>query len=164
VTLPGGSSFYVHSLSKNWKLGIALNSYIGGVLDYGNDWAGRYYVQKTVMITMNFNPAVAYRVSDWLSIGGGLDVMYGYLKTQVAINNALDDPFLGDYPDGQMTVTSNAVGVGGNVGILLEPLKGTRIGLTYRSPIDLNFKDVPEITGLGRWASRDWPTRNWTSG
>jgi long-chain fatty acid transport protein len=149
VTLPGGSSFYVHSLSKNWKLGIALNSYIGGVLDYGNDWAGRYYVQKTVMITMNFNPAVAYRVSDWLSIGGGLDVMYGYLKTQVAINNALDDPFLGDYPDGQMTVTSNAVGVGGNVGILLEPLKGTRIGLTYRSPIDLNFKDVPEITGLG---------------
>ena len=148
VTLPSASGFYVHSLSKDWKIGIALNSYIGGVVDYGNDWAGRYFVQKSVMITMNVNPVVAYRVSDWLSIGGGLDVMYGYLKSQVAINNAQAE-FLNDFPDGQITVTSNAVGVGGNVGVLLEPIKGSRIGLTYRSPIDLNFKDVPEIKGLG---------------
>jgi long-chain fatty acid transport protein len=149
VTLPGASGFYVQSLSKDWKLGIALNSYAGGVLDYGNTWAGRYYAEKSILITMNVNPAVAYRVTDWLSIGGGLDVMYGFLKGTAAVNNALDDPFLGNFPVGQITVSADAVGVGGNAGILLEPLKGTRIGLTYRSPIDLNFKDVPEITGLG---------------
>lgn len=149
VELPGGSGFYVHRLSDDCRLGIAVNSYAGGLLDYGNGWSGRYYVEKTDIFTMNVNPVAAYRINECLSVGAGLDVMYGYMKTKVAINNALDSAILGGFPDGQLSVGADTLGVGGNAGVLWEPVKGTRIGVTYRSPVDLGFEDVPEIQGLG---------------
>ena len=37
---------------------------------------------------MSLMPAASFKVTDWLSVGGGPNVMYGYLKTEVALNNA----------------------------------------------------------------------------
>ena len=34
--------FYVHSLSDNWKLGANLITISGAILDYDDDWTGRY--------------------------------------------------------------------------------------------------------------------------
>lgn len=144
VALPGASGYYVHKLSDNWRLGVALNSYLAGLLDYGDEWSGRYYVQDTTFLTFNLNPVAAYRVNDWLSIGAGPMLVYGYMESKAAINNSLDG-----LPDGQLKVSSDTVGIGGNMGVLLEPLKGTRIGITYKTPVDLDFKDVPEIKNLG---------------
>lgn len=140
VTMPGGGVFFVYKYSPQWSFGVAANSYAGGVLDYGNSWAGRFYAENSDIITFNVNPSAAYRVNDWLSIGAGLDVMYGYFKSRTGIPNI--EKFS---PDGSVSLKADAAGVGGNVGILVEPCKGTRIGLTYRSPIDLNFSDVPQI-------------------
>jgi long-chain fatty acid transport protein len=39
--------------------------------DYGDSWAGRYFAEKEALITLSFNPSVSYRVTDWLSVGGG---------------------------------------------------------------------------------------------
>ena len=36
-----------------------------------------------------------------------------------------------------------------NLGILVEPRKGTRFGLTYLSEGDLEFKDKPDFSNLG---------------
>jgi long-chain fatty acid transport protein len=41
------------------------------------------------------------------------------------------------------------VGVGGQFGVLYEPIKGTRVGVTYYSPIKLNFSDTPAFSNLG---------------
>src|SRR5262249_27446784 len=63
---------------------------------------------------------------------------------QARINNVL--PRFGD---GGLTIESWDEAFGGNVGILLRPLKKLRIGLTYNSPIDFKFGFHPHITGLG---------------
>ena len=34
--------FYVHSLNDRWKLGANLFSIAGAILEYDDDWAGRY--------------------------------------------------------------------------------------------------------------------------
>ena len=34
--------FYVHSLNDRWKLGANLISIAGAILEYDDDWAGRY--------------------------------------------------------------------------------------------------------------------------
>ena len=34
--------FYVHSLSDKWKLGANLITITGAILDYDDDWTGRY--------------------------------------------------------------------------------------------------------------------------
>ena len=40
---PSATFYYVHSLKPDLKLGLGLGSYMGAGLDYGNNWAGRYY-------------------------------------------------------------------------------------------------------------------------
>ena len=136
--------FYVHSVTPDLKLGISAGSCFGLGVDYGNNWSGRYYVQDAELLTMGINPVVAYRLSDWLSIGGGFSIIKGNLLQRSAINNIL--PFL---PDGQLKAEDDEVGYGGNIGVLIEPKKGTRFGLTYRSEVDLDFKDTASLRGTG---------------
>jgi len=142
--VPTASFFYVHNLNKDLKLGVAVGSYFGLGLDYGNNWAGRYYVQDVDLLTFAINPVIAYRINDWFSIGGGFSIVKSTLLQRVGINNLL--PFLSD---GQLKVEDDDVGYGGNLGILVEPRKGTRFGLTYRSEIELDFKDVASLRRTG---------------
>ncbi len=142
--LPSGSFFYVHPLGKDWRLGFSVGSGFGLGVKYEDNWVGRYYVQESDLITMSVFPSVAYRVTDWLSIGAGLNLQYAYLKNKVAVKNELP---LGS-PDGQLKFTDDAFGVGGGLGLLVEPRKGTRFGLTYMSPIEQKFEDVPSFSNM----------------
>jgi len=136
--------FYVHNLTEDFKIGIASGSYFGAGLDYGNNWAERYYVQDVKLLTFGFNPVAAYRINKWFSVGGGFSIAKASLLQRTAINNIF--PF---YPDGQIKVEDDDVGYGGNSGILVEPREGTRFGLTYRSEVKLDFKDAASLRGIG---------------
>jgi len=142
--VPGGSLFVVQKLNRDWSVGFGALSYFGLSQGFDGNWVGRYYLQKSTLIGMTFMPAVSYRVNDWLSIGAGLNMMYGILKDQAAINNA--NPALAD---GRLNYKDTEMGYGANLGILVEPKKGTRFGLTYLSEVKLDFSDVPEFSGLG---------------
>jgi long-chain fatty acid transport protein len=143
--LPSLSGFYVYDLSRDWKLGVAAVPLMGLAAHYGDSGASRYIVEKESLITLALNPVVSYRVTDWLSIGGGMSVVGGFLSSQSAINNP--DPRLGD---GELKLQSDAISFGGNVGVLVEPVRGTRLGVTYRSPVNLHFNDiVDEVRNLG---------------
>lgn len=141
---PGLSGFYVHSLSKDLKVGFGILQNFGLGLKYDGDWAGRYYVKDTALIGVTFAPVASYRLNEYLSFGGGPNIMVGYLKYTSAVNNVL--PGQGD---GELQTKDTTVGVGGQFGVLLEPRKGTRVGVTYYSPIKLNFSDDPTLNGLG---------------
>jgi long-chain fatty acid transport protein len=143
--LPSGSGFYVYNLARDWKLGVAFVPLMGLAADYGDTWAGRYIIEKEALLTLAFNPVVSYRVTDWLSIGGGMSVVGGFFSGESAINNP--EPGLGD---GKLKLKSSAVSFGGNVGIMVEPWRGTRFGVTYRSPVNLHFNDIiDEVKNLG---------------
>ena len=147
---PAGSFSYVHGLTPNLRLGVSLGSYFGLGMDYGDYWAGRYYIQKGELLTMGINPNVGYRVNDWLSIGAGFSILYGTLTQEVAVNN---NPFgLGPTPDGKLKIDTDDVGYGYNFGVLVVPQQGTRLGLTYRSEITLKFDDAVKNSNLsGLW-------------
>ncbi len=121
--VPGVSGFYVHSVSKDFKVGLGLLSNFGLGLKYDGDWAGRYYVRDAALVGVTFAPVASYRVNDVLSVGGGPNVMVGYQKYTSAVNNLL--PNLGD---GELQVKDTTAGVGGQVGVLLEPTQRTRFG------------------------------------
>ena len=48
--VPVASFFYVHNFNNKLKFGIAVGSYFGLGLDYGNNWTGRYYVQDVDLV------------------------------------------------------------------------------------------------------------------
>ena len=63
--------FMFTALSDKWKVGANLITITGAVLDYDDDWTGRYLNTEVTLLTMTFYPSIAYRVNNWLSLGGG---------------------------------------------------------------------------------------------
>jgi long-chain fatty acid transport protein len=143
--VPAASGFYVHSLGKDFKVGLGMLPSFGLGLQYDQGFVGRYYVKETTMLGLTFAPVASYRVNEQISIGGGPNVMVGYLSYGTNINNLLP-PGAGD---GQVAVKDTTAGVGGQVGVLYEPIKGSRVGVTYYSPMKLNFSDTPSFSDLG---------------
>ncbi len=141
--LPGMGTYAVYSATPDLKFGVSLGSNFGGMLEYESTWAGRYYGTKSDLLTLGAFPVVAYRVNDWLSVGVGAQILYGRLNVKSAVANVTGGN------DGQIQLKSNDVGAGGVAGVLVEPVKGTRIGVTYTSQVDLDFDQRPELSGGG---------------
>jgi len=142
--VPGGGAFVAHSLSPDLKLGVSIAGNFGSIIDYDDNWVGRYRVQQATLLGVSFVPSVAYRVNDRLSVGAGVNAMYGIFKQQVAINNVL--PSLAD---GQLKLDDKAWGWGANLGLLYEVSPATRVGLTWNSQVKLDFAAPAQFSGLG---------------
>ena len=138
--LPGAGLFLTHQLSDRFAVGTF--SYFGLASSYNDNWVGRYYIQESTLLGMSLMPAASFKAMDWLSVGAGLNAMYGYLDDKVAVRT-------GAPGDGQMKIQDNTWGFGANAGFLIEPRQGTRIGVTYVSPVSLDFKATPSFSNLG---------------
>jgi long-chain fatty acid transport protein len=86
----------------------------------------------------------AYAATDWLTLGGGLDMITGKLAQRTAVNNLADS-----LADGQIRLTETSTGVGGNAGLLFIPSTWLRIGLAYRSPVQLTFGNAVVAQNVG---------------
>lgn len=141
--LPGASLFVSHRLDDRASVGFGMYGNFGLALNYDDDWAGRYFTQEAAVIGVSLQPTFAYQITDDLSVGIGPRFMYGYYRTELAINNNL----LGitDRPDGQLEYKDTDWGAGVNVGLLYKLDARTQIGLAYTSKIDLEFKDRPSV-------------------
>lgn len=142
--VPAGGVYGVYEILPDLKIGASLNSYVGGSLNYDSNWVGRYYITETDLLTFNLNPVIAYRVLPWLSLGAGFSVQWAKLKSEAAINNVADQ-----LPDGLLKYSDTNFGFGGNCGALFEIDPRTRVGVTYRSPVDQGFGDVPSFGQIG---------------
>lgn len=141
--IPGLGGYFVYSASPDIKFGLSVGSNFGLSAQYQSNWSGRYYSIKSELVTLGAYPVAAYRINRWLSIGAGAQIIYGKLDTKTGINDVLDGG------DGSITVDSGDVGYGGMAGILIEPMEGTRFGVTYQSQVKLDFKDRPKTNNLG---------------
>ena len=141
---PTANISYVHSLTSDFKLGISAGSYFGLGLDYDDDWAGRYYFLEGEFLTFGVNPVAAYRINKYFSLGGGLSMVVSRYEAKTAIRNLTPGS-----SDGKLKFEDTDVGFGGNAGVLISPREGTRFGITYRSKVDLEYKDKPRLSGVG---------------
>ncbi|AXJ04802.1 aromatic hydrocarbon degradation protein [Pseudomonas fluorescens] len=141
--LPGASLFVSHQIDDRSAVGFGMYGNFGLALDYDDDWAGRYFNQEAAVIGISFQPTLAHKFTDDLSIGIGPRIMYAYYRNETAINNNLLG--LRDSPDGQLEYKDTDVGAGINLGLLYRLSERTQIGLAYTSKIDLEFKDSPSV-------------------
>ncbi len=140
---PLGAAFYTRSLSEDWKLGASLIAISGAVLDYDDDWVGRYECQETSILTVTLTPSIAYRINEQWSIGGGVNLMYGELELDAAI------PLPGGLPDGQASLDGDDVDVGFSLSALFEPSERTRLGVVYCSKVEPSFSGDLSIEPVG---------------
>lgn len=144
--LPGASLFISHQLDDRAAIGFGMYGNFGLALDYDDDWAGRYFTQEAAIIGVSFQPTLAYKFTDELSVGIGPRIMYGYYRTEMAIDNNLLG--LRERPDGQLEYKDTDVGTGVNLGVLYQLTPQTRLGLAYTSKIKLEFEDSPDVRNI----------------
>lgn len=155
AAVPMGAISYQHN-EQLW-FGLTINTPFGLKTEYDSDWVGRYNAIKSELLTFNFNPTMAFKFNEQFTLGLGVSAMYadGELTraADVGLGAALGPtPIPGWVPgsstyDSQVKLTGDDWGFGYNIGLLFEPTDNARIGLHYRSKIDLTLDGDVKVSG-----------------
>lgn len=137
-------SFYASAqISDRLWLGLGVNAPFGLKLEYDDGFFGRYDSIYTNLKTYNIQPSAAYKLSDNLSIGGGVDVQY----VKATLTNALPQlsPLIAT--DGFARLKGDDWTVGWNAGVFYTT-GDTNFGVHYRSGIKHKLAGTQTISGL----------------
>lgn len=129
-TQPIPFGYISHQMTDNMWIGLAMTVPFGMGTDYSENWAlaGRGISAK--VLTFDFNPNVAWKLSDTLSLGAGMSLQYASadLKLQKSVESVSFDS----------EIDADSIAWGFNVGLMWSPLDNLRFGLSYRSRINHN--------------------------
>ncbi|HEY5765014.1 MAG TPA: outer membrane protein transport protein, partial [Candidatus Deferrimicrobiaceae bacterium] len=155
------NAFVTIKKSPDFAYGVGIFSPFGLGQEYENKNTSifRNQITKIDLLTLVVNPTVAYRVNEFLSVGAGIDFMYGkaeLAKTPVSSligDNTAVPPTNNLY---NLDLEGDGTAWGYNFGVLLTPSKNVQIGFSYRSPFRLKIKDgdvdLSNISTAGRAA------------
>ena len=149
---------YSHQLNDQLWLGLTVNAPFGLKTKYDDDdWVGRYHAIKSELLTYNINPSIAFKFNEYSSIGLGLSALYADGELTNAVDGGLaallgGSPIPGWVPgsstyDSEAKLTGDDWGYGFNFGVLVEPDENTRIGMSYRSQVNLDIEGDVRIRG-----------------
>jgi len=134
VVIP--SFFAVKVLNDDWRLGLGLTAPLGGGIDYGREFVGRYQAQKSELAVIGISPAVAYRVNDKLSLGGGVTLSYTSMNLHIAVNQP--GPMSSD---GRIEMDDlDDWGYQGFIGATYKATNRLTFGAVYRSKADVELE------------------------
>src|SRR5215213_2992357 len=168
------SSYSSYQLSDRLWVGLSVNGPFGLITKADPFWAGQVYGRSSRLFTLNATPTVGVKLTDWLSIGAGVQVQYIDVTLTRAVPapvglsafqtsallargatlaqiNQLNASIAGLTavsplaPSGRLT--GDDVGVGYTLGATLTPWAGTEIGVGFRSSIhhELEGKITPAL-------------------
>jgi len=135
------SFFAVKPISDNARLGFSIVAPLGGGVDYGDNFVGRYSTQEAALSGIAINPSFAYKINEDLSIGAGVSFLY----TKFEIDFAVNQPGL---PDGQVKIEdADDWGHQFFAGLQYQFNDKTRLGVVYRSDADIDLSGDFEVNG-----------------
>lgn len=124
-----------HQISDSMWVGLAMTVPFGMGTEYDDDWRFANRGISAEVLTFDFNPNVAWKVSDKLSLGAGMSIQYAKADLKMKDNIIKSVPALGTV-NGEVDADSWAWGF--NIGLMWTPVENLRFGLSYRSKINHN--------------------------
>jgi long-chain fatty acid transport protein len=138
--LPSGAIAY--PINDRIAIGLAVTSPFSFTTDYdANSWA-RYSADKTRLRTIDIQPSVGIVLTDWLRVGGALNVEY----TDAFLSNQLPN-VLASLPDGTQTLKGHGWDFGWTAGVQLHNDIAT-VGISYKSSIEHTLTGALNIYNL----------------
>lgn len=134
--------FVTELKNENLRFGFGANSPYGLSTDWANDSFAKNLSTESSVKMMNYNPTVAYKVNDYISVGAGLDYFTADVNKHRVVSATLSDS------GGDFQLKGSDESWGYNFGLLLRPSEKHRIGISYRSEIDLSLKGTVNLDGL----------------
>ncbi|MCH4561878.1 outer membrane protein transport protein [Halomonas sp. EGI 63088] len=140
-------------LKERFDLGLAVYAPYGLSTEYDEDWIGRYHAIESELETIDFQPTLNYRASDRLNLAVGLRAQYAdaTLSNAIDFGSAAAMQGLPGATPGQNDVigevTGDDWGYGYILGALFQATEKTRLGIGYRSEIDLTLDGELKVKG-----------------
>lgn len=134
-----------HQITNNMWIGLAMTVPFGMGTEYKDEWPMNKRGISAEVLTFDFNPNVAWKVSDKLSLGAGMSIQYAAADLKMRVNKELS-PGLSTDLDSEVDADSFAWGF--NVGLMWSPLENLRFGLSYRSRINHNAEGDLELSNV----------------
>ena len=159
------NAYFSWQLNPQLWVGLGLNAPFGLKTEYDTTWVGRFHAIESELKTINVNPSIAYKVSDTLSLGAGIN----YQRADATLSNAVNysaaafgaggAPLLaaigGPGQEGVAKVEGNDGAWGYNLGAMFDVTPNTRMGIAYRSAMkytltgDVKFSNRPAALAGG---------------
>lgn len=134
--IPAG--YFSHSLGDGLSVGFGVSPTFGNTTEYGQNFHGRYSGYYAEMTQINLNPSVAYRISDAISVGGGLN----FAKNETEFRQMVPTSAAtgGAIPDPSVTLKGDDTAWGYNLGAMFTLSDSTRVGVAYRSTMEFDLE------------------------
>ncbi len=68
--------YFSTPINNQWSFGLGVNGGWGNATEYDDGWIGRYQALLSEILTINVNPAVAWKVTPEFSVGFGINFQY----------------------------------------------------------------------------------------
>ncbi|HHF4494608.1 TPA: outer membrane protein transport protein [Haemophilus influenzae] len=155
--------YFVAPVNDKFALGAGMNVNFGLKSEYDDSYDAGIFGGKTDLSAINLNLSGAYRVTEGLSLGLGVNAVYA--KAQVernagiikdTVNDSQITSALTTQPEPLRDIGKNltskdksvvslqdraAWGFGWNAGVMYQFNEANRIGLAYHSKVDIDFTD-----------------------
>lgn len=158
-------NFYVTHTMGDFAAGLGVYVPFGLTSDYDNNFKGRFLADETEIQVISISPSFAFNITEQLSLGASLNIMYGEGKltraqdftgvgAQVAagidaarqsynlpaLTEAERMAIIGQTTqEGYFDTEGDDWEIGWTIGLMYQPLESTTLGLTYRSKTDFNL-------------------------
>lgn len=129
---------------ERWRFGLGVDNTFGINEDWGSKGPLRTLVDRATLATFNIAPTAAYQLTDSLSVGVAVNVVYGQLDLRR--NVTLGPP---PTPEGQFHLKGTDWASGVTPSLLWKITPQHSIGAYYRSPFTLGFTGHAHLTGPG---------------
>ena len=125
--IPAG--YVTHQVNDKIWLGFAMTVPFGMGTEYDRNWEHANRGTSAKIYTFDMNPSIAYKVSDFISVGAGVSVQYAKAELGMRMDAV---PGMG-MAHGK--VEADSWDWGYNFGVMISPTDKLRFGLAYRSAI-----------------------------
>ena len=139
--------YLAHQLTDDLTLGLGLFSRMGLGDEFPRHWPGRYNSTKVSFATYDFAPMLAWRVNDWITIGGGVTFQYFDIILEQELDAAgiaglrpYNATSPSPYDVHQRIHGTDDFAVGWDLGVQIRPVDRLHLGLAYHSQIDITAK------------------------
>ncbi len=127
------SLYATYAITENLSAGFGFFVPFGLGTDWGEEWVGKSLATKSEVQTYFFNPNIAYRITEGLSVAAGFD----YVMANITLNRqALFTPRFGW---GSVELTGDASSFGYNLALHYQINEMLSLGASFRSNVKLDI-------------------------
>jgi len=127
-------------VNDRYSIGLGTFSRFGLGSVFDENWQGKYNTYEAIIESMSINPNVAVKVTDKLSAAFGVEAMYMNFSQKKKIDA------LG--PDIDAHLEADGMGYGFNMALHYQPCQYAKLGLSYRSPVEMKLNGDADFTGV----------------